>query len=831
MNEALNVNALSNSNIQKISSQNIYEDMLNSNEMESLNPFDIIQKINDLNQQFAIENGGEDILEEGNIDNLDLLNSLDMIADKIGANDPKTGTNQFNTIGIRSLDSILDELLDTENDINSIKFDSDHSNVYELEDTVNIEILEDFKEELTYEQIKAGLNSEQKIIGSNTQKTIKVFNLYQTTDLLFLDDSEELSDLIIHKLISFWDIIIDFSKIKNISDSFLRGTFDNICKFYTPKELMQKIDIINIDEDIYQNIFKNIIPNAFKYWSSNNIHNIEFEKLELLKTLDPDSELILSNPDSVSARTIPFERIRSKGLGNKREKKLRYPIWYVERVTEEVIEKYNIDNAILKFIDSQIDINWKDVYYNCSLKDASKYKYQINPETFTEIFSFTEAIILRSCDEYLKELKFEIDSKRKEIEDTKELLPKKLLTAAGTCFQNLYLDDKMINQLPTITKIRLRKLEELEFILLDLEHKYIIKEDILRNIFEIIGFSCYRTGLDKVKLIAYHYLCRYLETITIPFKEDKKLHKVRGFVVPLEIFRYDLLNVLCFDDTLKKFIFTMKELIIKWVVKYTSGSRLAQMYFDILMISPDTLSEDILRLLALSVIKNKNPMTLRAVYSSYISIVHLIIDTNINGVGHMNKKYGNFSSLRNIKDPTQRDNHLYVPSKFKDSYPDTLLLRAWLYQNPKLYNENYHIMKRLHIYKFLELDSLRVLATKPEDVGIYDWVWYYTNFLHIIEKDDKAIYKIKSKFLKSDKKNSQLKIIEIMCHDLLYDKLKYTLIDPVVIGEVLGVIAEDISMRTINRGYMDKDFNLIVKSNQDYLNYIHESLSEIRNNL
>ena len=95
--------------------------------------------------------------------------------------------------------------------------------------------------------------------------------------------------------------------------------------------------------------------------------------------------------------------------------------------------------------------------------------------------------------------------------------------------------------------------------------KYIIKEDILRNVFEILAFSCYRTGLDKVKLIAYHYICRYLEDLVIPFKADKKIHKVRGFVVPLEVFRYDLVRLLCYDDTMKKFIFTMKELIMKWV--------------------------------------------------------------------------------------------------------------------------------------------------------------------------------------------------------------------------------------------------------------------------
>ena len=163
----------------------------------------------------------------------------------------------------------------------------------------------------------------------------------------------------------------------------------------------------------------------------------------------------------------------------------------------------------------------------------------------------------------------------------------------------------MINSLPISTKLKLRKLEELEFVLLDLEHKYIIKEDILRNVFEIISFSCYRTGLDKVKLISYHYLCRYLENLAIKFKEENDIHKVRGFTSPLEVFRYDLVNILCFDDTLKKFIFTIKELVSKWVMKYSFGSRMAKFYFDIMMITPDMLSDSIIRIIALSIIKNK----------------------------------------------------------------------------------------------------------------------------------------------------------------------------------------------------------------------------------
>ena len=38
-------------------------------------------------------------------------------------------------------------------------------------------------------------------------------------------------------------------------------------------------------------------------------------------------------------------------------------------------------------------------------------------------------------------------------------------------------------------------------------------------------------------------------------------------------------------------------------------------------------------------------MTLRAIYSSYVSLIHLIIDSNINLTDLSKKKYGNFKAL------------------------------------------------------------------------------------------------------------------------------------------------------------------------------------------
>lgn len=817
----------------KLSSQAIYETLMNSGGFESMNPYDIVNQISEFsfNYEMNSETDELNILPKEDTPEMDgtisdeLLKSLDNFSNNLSNINSVFGKT-------KNLDTLLDELLEQEDDINSIVFDAEHETIYEQEVPLNIDIIESYKEAITDEDIRLGLNNPNKKIGSSLQRSILVYELYQSSSLVFRDEAIDLAELIVNKLIAYEKIIIDFDKIEIINEAFLRGAFDIIAKFWSPNEILQNIDIINIEDEIYLNLIKDIIPNASKYWASNNFQlNTDIEKLELLRQLDPSSELLLDEPEKLTARELPFERINAKMLGNKREKKLRYPIWFVERITEEVITISDLDNRVFKYLDLILpEPNWKEVKLNCKVKSSDYYKFQINPEIFNDLFKFVEINVLEACDTYLRKVKTEIDETRLQIKELKELLPAKLITAGGVCFQNLYLDDKMINSLPISTKLKLRKLEELEFVLLDLEHKYIIKEDILRNIFEIISFSCYRTGLDKVKLITYHYLCRYLENLAIKFKEENEVYKVRGFTSPLEVFRFDLVNVLCYDDTLKKFIFTIKELVSKWVMKYSFGSRMAKFYFDIMMITPDMLTDSIIRIIALSIIKNKNPMTLRAIYSSYVSLIHLIIDSNINLTDLSKKKYGNFKALYSY-DKEYDNNKLLVPSKFQKSYTDEVMLRLWLYKNPKLLNENYHLNKRLNLYKFLEIDSLRVYATKPKDIGIYDWYLYYTKYLKHIEKDQNIVYKIKSKFLKSDKKNSQVRIIEIMAQELLYDKLISKIYDSECVMEILGVIAEDISMRTINRGYMDKDFNLIVKSNQDYLNYIHKSLIDIRDNI
>ena len=205
----------------------------------------------------------------------------------------------------KNLDTLLDELLEQEDDINSIVFDAEHETIYEQEVPLNIDIIESYKEAITDDDIRVGLNNSNKKIGSSLQRCINVFELYQSNSLIFRHEAIDLAELIINKLIAYQNIIIDFDKIETITEAFLRGAFDILTKFWTVNDILQNIEIINIDDEIYVSLIKDIIPNASKYWASNTFQlNTDIEKLELLRQLDPSSELLLDEPEKLTAREL-----------------------------------------------------------------------------------------------------------------------------------------------------------------------------------------------------------------------------------------------------------------------------------------------------------------------------------------------------------------------------------------------------------------------------------------------------------------------------------------------------------------------------------------------
>lgn len=816
----MNEDDLRNLDPSELTPQKILE-FMNTNESFFVgNPYEIVKKINNFNRTT------NNPLSAINDEIMDLVGSGDYI-------DPFNNSNYNETVyDGPNLNDVLDEIIEKNNDIFSIEFNSDQENIYEIENPT-VEKIDLYKDsiDIKEEDIPFQIKNKNKKNGSIKQKTITVVEFYGQNQLVFKDDAEDLFVALRGKLLTYWNVIVNFDSAQ-VSEVFLRYSIGRLCKWLTPKEILERVEIVNIDDNLYLNFVNEILPNSFKHFVNlrgGNEQNTDFEKQELLDELNKDNKIFfdsLTVKENISDAVIPFVKIKANYLGKKREKKLKYPVYFVEMVTQEVINKYDIDNKVETYVEQLYgnDINWDEVVENIKYNgNHPNYKYQLDPEKFEHLFLFVQSILIDSCYHYLENLKNEINSLKKEMGEIKSHLPEKFLTKAGG-FQNIYLNDSDIKKLPDYFRLKIRRLEDLEFSLMDKEHKYFVKEDILKNVFEIVGFSMYTTGLDKVRLISFHYLTKYLEKQCEPVYETLPKKIIRGYRIPLELLRFDLVRVLCHEDTLRKFVFTLKELISKWVFKYSKETIMAKYYYDIFMITPETIEESVLRYIVITAVKNKNPMTLRAVYSSYISLIHNSIFMTFNS-DFLDRKYGFFSNLNTYGEKTP---HKYLTNTKNDTRSMDYFIKTILDKFPKNYNENYYLLNRLDIYPILEVDSLRIHSTKPDGISIDDWWYLYVRFFKHIDKEN---LKIKAKFIKSDKRNNQNNYIDIIVNEFLYQPIFNRLKDDDCTKEILRVISEDISIKTINRGYLNNDFKLEVKSNTEYLDEIYNSIIKIRDNL
>ena len=219
-----------------LSSQEIYEKLLLEDKFNNANPSEIVKTISDYQYKFQedtekslgfdpdeffknleeVSGFTDELVNHDQIfENLNkteeeaeinVLESIDNISNMLFSKDRK--------LNFTELDNLLDDLLNKEEDINLINFSKDESNIFEVE-YVNPTLIDIYKDdELSEEEIiekLLGSKKTERKIGSSLQRTIKVFEVYQTNNLIFKDEALELSELIIRKLISFKTIILDFS--------------------------------------------------------------------------------------------------------------------------------------------------------------------------------------------------------------------------------------------------------------------------------------------------------------------------------------------------------------------------------------------------------------------------------------------------------------------------------------------------------------------------------------------------------------------------------------------------------------------------------------------
>lgn len=460
-------------------------------------------------------------------------------------------------------------------------------------------------------------------------------------------------------------------------------------------------------------------------------------------------------------------KIVRKKLNDNLEKKIKYDYKEVEKITEAYLERYNIDLIIENWLTEELTkyIDWGEVQKNLK-RSKKKYIPQFGVDLFHQFNIFVE--------ETLK--KFKYDEMR-------------YLLLKGQEFSNQF-------------------------------------ENIFDNIMETIPLTMFETGIHRTTLISYHYFLKVINRLSAQFIEANMIKNINGTKNPTELFITELYNIISKNEEMTKFTLTLKTLIEQWLIKYNNKTKIGEFYYDVLMITPEFITEKILKYMLFTAIKNKNPFVLRAIFSSYITLIHKNLfsayATNLTKV-----KIGYFKQLENLF--TENFDLIFDQDNFFDSRKFVVdsMLFIYINQNKRYLKPNFHLLDDEYIQFFFEPNYFDLLTSykKNGNITFIDHMYFYNSQLKFTKN---SVFK-NSNMLKLNtshfKKNNVIKNRKVV-YDILYEyfsvyfyeKLK----DEDSVHEIIDGMAKDLHRNLSPQFYLKSDFNQINLAYDEYLNLVEQ---------
>ena len=457
----------------------------------------------------------------------------------------------------------------------------------------------------------------------------------------------------------------------------------------------------------------------------------------------------------------------TKEIGSKREKKIKVSVQDVEKIIKAMVSKYDADVHIETFIESKLDnlLSYDQIRKNNELKNATNYVYQFDNTLFEEIYEFIYP--------YFQELI------QKDLQDTTD------------------------------------------------PEQYELKEKVYENIYQVVDLTMYKTGISKLKLVAYHYLLKVLERRADIIMNERDTKNIRGYKTSIEIFSFELLNIIGTNTELEKFTLTIRSLIEQWIVKYNNRSKIGKFYYSILMINQEHIIEKILRYMMFTAIKNMNPIYLRAIFSTYITLIHKNI-FSFYALKLSTVKVGYFKQLESMFDDDIIQHTHYIDST-------QMLIQNQLLNysmtNKRYLKHNFELVLDEYNSSFLDTNYFDLLYSYDKDIPILDYMFYYQKFLKITKNSFRSqsnLYKLNSDYFKMNNK----KTLKIYIKDLIYDKFANHFMQIFEDIDVVDIICENIStslLKKINQhNFATSDFNKLNLSFDDYLNQLGQLVNSMK---
>ncbi len=457
-----------------------------------------------------------------------------------------------------------------------------------------------------------------------------------------------------------------------------------------------------------------------------------------------------------------------KKLDNNREIKLSLDYRIVEEISTEFIERWHIDDEIENWLTAKFDdiIDWQVVGKNLK---ASKKKYmlQFGNDLFVEL---QERVLLVYSKFNVDEMAYLKKMKGHEHQDRFE-----------TIFNNVMLE---------------------------------------------IPLTMFEDGINRVTLVAYHYLLKVINRLAEQYMIANEIKNIGGTKNPTELFINELYSIIAYNKELTRFTLTIKSLIEQWLGKYNAKTKIGDFYYDVLMITPEIIVEKILKYLLFTAIRNKNPFVLRAIFSSYLTLIHKNLfsfyATNLSKI-----KLGYFRQLEGLF----TENFDLIFDQGKQNDPKKFVMNSMIFnyimKNKRYLKNNYSLLSDEYTQFFLEPNYFDVFSSYRKESGmdILDHLFFYTTSLKFTRNSilkEGNYYKISSDFFKKNilKKN------KIIIRDLLLKHLWEPFIiyfrDEETVNEIFDGMSKDLVHKLNMSHYLNEDFNSLEFGYDEYLQTIEK---------
>jgi len=462
-----------------------------------------------------------------------------------------------------------------------------------------------------------------------------------------------------------------------------------------------------------------------------------------------------------------MKQIRSK-LKDKKEKKLKYDYKYIESLIEQFLIDYDIDAKMEIYIDEKVKIiNFNEAYENIIKPKPKKDNLQFQVGFFLDIKDYFEKLIHESIE--------------KELNDINGKVP---------------------------------------------EDEYEKISEILYNSLDEIQLTMFDEGIKRSTLVSYHYLLKVLQKHTAAYLEVNSYKKIKGIKNPNELLSLEIYNVISTDKELVRFVLTLKNLIEQWLIKYTNNTKIGDFYYDILMITPDFIIEKILKYLSMIAIRNKNPMTLRAIFSSYITLIHKNLFSYY--AANLSKvKIGYFKQLEVLFN----ENFDLNSETSSDKFLFETMFKLYIMKNKRLIKDDINILEEPFFNSFFESNPIDICEkyNLNENVHLLDHLFMYNSSLKLLKTDNKIANAkvISSTYVKNSFKKKNALYIQEKLSQKLYSYFYNIIEDKDSVLQIIEAMAKDIYKKINFDNYLDEDFNPVSIVFDDYLKSIDLIIDKI----